>query len=97
MKQELEYALNTTAPMWDNNSQIIKAGSFMYEDRTYGFIMQDQKLTVRCTEFLIGQTDDFNTHPNLHVDFHRISDKMDSEELCDFLDTGLFDSYAVSL
>ena len=65
MKQELEYALNTTAPMWDNNSQTIKAGSFMYEDRNYGFIMQDKKLTVRCTELAIGQTDDFNNHPKV--------------------------------
>ena len=97
MKQELEYALNTTAPMSDNNGQTIKAGSFMYEDKVHSFIMQNQKLTVRCTELLIGQADDFNNYPNLNVDFHRISDKMDSEELCNFLDTDLFDSYVVSL
>ena len=97
MKKELEYALNNTAPMWDKDLKTIKVGSFMYKDKVHSFIMQDQKLTVRCTELLPGQTDDFNNHPNLNVGFHRISDKMDSEELCNFLDTGLFDSYVISL
>tara|TARA_R110001599_G_scaffold343595_1_gene566317 strand:- start:850 stop:1143 length:294 start_codon:yes stop_codon:yes gene_type:complete len=97
MKKELENALNNTAPMWDNHNQKVKVGSFIYENRTYSFIMQANKLNIRCTDLLPGQTDDFNNHPNLNVDFHRISDKMDSEELCNFLDTGLFDSYVVSL
>ena len=105
MKKELENALNNTAPMWDNHNQKVKVGSFIYENRTYSFIIQairiagalTNKLNIRCTDLLPGQTDDFNNHPNLNVDFHRISDKMDSEELCNFLDTGLFDSYVVSL
>ena len=53
MKQELEYALNTTAPMWDNHNQKVKVGSFIYENRTYSFIIQAIRIAGALTNKLI--------------------------------------------
>ena len=50
MKKELENALNNTANMRDNNGTWIKVGTFIYENRTYGFIKQGEKITVRCID-----------------------------------------------
>jgi len=97
MKKELEKALYNTANMRDNYGKWIKIGTFIYEGRTYGFIKQNMQITVRCID--LSEKDRPNQHnmyPNLKVDWHYMSDKLDDDAWVRFHDSPDADSYIVT-
>lgn len=96
MKKELEQALNNTANMRDNYGSWIKVGTFIYEGRTYGFIKQNMQITVRCIDLSEkDKPNQYNMYPNLKVDWHYMSDKLDDDAWVEFHDSPDPDSYIV--
>lgn len=95
MKKELEKALNNTANMRDNTGTWIKVGTFIYEDRTYGFIKQNMQITVRCIDLEFDQVTHYNAYPNLNVEFHQMSDKLDDDAFMRFQESDDPDPYIV--
>lgn len=96
MKKELEKALNNTANMRDNNGTWIKVGTFIYENRTYGFIKQDEKITVRCID--LSPSGDYNNmYPNLNVEFQYSSDAVsDDDYITYYVEGGKKPAYIVT-
>lgn len=96
MKKELEQVLNNTAQMRDNYGSWIKVGTFIYEDRTYGFIKQNMQITVRCIDLSErDRPNEYNAYPNLKVDWHYMSDELDDNRWVEFQDTEDDDVYIV--
>ena len=96
MKEELEKALNNTANMRDNYGNWIKVGTFIYEDRTYGFIKENMQITVRCIDLSEkDRPNQYNAYPNLKVDWHWMSDKLDDDAWMKLQDSDDPDPYIV--
>lgn len=96
MKEKLEQVLNNTANMRDNYGSWIKVGTFIYEDRTYGFIKQNMQITVRCIDLSErDRSNQHNAYPNLKVDWHYMSDELDDNAWVEFQDTEDDDVYIV--
>ena len=86
MQKELQDAINSTANMRDRFGKWIRLGTFMYDNRKYGFLKEGGIISVRCIE-LAPDGNMHNMYPNMEAEWkHETSrDEMSDEEFKDYM------------